>query len=90
MPKSNRIFVITSAAVLLSFLLTFSFLNAKPASAGAAQSEWSAEKGLQSLAALEPIDTHVHVMFKGDPVFYAMLARLHMHVLDILLVDDHH
>jgi len=90
MPKSNRIFVITSAAVLLSFLLTFSFLNAKPASAGAAQSEWSAEKGLQSLAALEPIDTHVHVMFKGDPAFYGMLARLQMHVLDILLVDDHH
>jgi len=43
---------------------------------------------LQALAALEPIDTHTHVA-RGDPGFYAMLDRLHMHVLDILLVDDH-
>ena len=42
---------------------------------------------LQALAALEPIDTHTHVA-KGDPRFYAMLDRLHMHILDILLVDD--
>jgi amidohydrolase family protein len=40
------------------------------------------------LAALEPIDTHTHVA-KVDPSFYAMLERLHMHILDILLVDDH-
>lgn len=40
------------------------------------------------LAALEPIDTHTHVA-KSGPAFYAMLDRLHMHILDILLVDDH-
>jgi hypothetical protein len=26
---------------------------------------------------------------KGDPSFYAMLDGLHMHILDVLLVDDH-
>ena len=40
-----------------------------------------------ALAALEPIDTHTHVA-KGDPAFYAMLDRVHMHILDIILVDD--
>ncbi len=43
---------------------------------------------LRALAAFEPIDTHTHVA-KSDPSFYAMLRRLHMHILDILLVDDH-
>ncbi len=47
-----------------------------------------AKPSLQGLAAFEPIDTHTHVA-KGDPSFYAMLKRLHMHILDILLVDDH-
>jgi predicted TIM-barrel fold metal-dependent hydrolase len=43
---------------------------------------------LRALALLEPIDVHTHVA-RGDPSFYAMLDRLHMHILDILLVDDH-
>ena len=43
---------------------------------------------LRALASLEPIDAHTHVA-KGDPSFYALLDRLHIHILDILLVDDH-
>lgn len=43
---------------------------------------------LGALAALEPVDTHTHVA-KADPAFYAMLGRLHMHILDILVVNDH-
>ena len=43
---------------------------------------------LRALAALEPIDVHTHVV-KIDPAFYAMLDDLHMHILDILVVDDH-
>src|ERR1700730_7261573 len=43
---------------------------------------------LRALASLDPIDAHTHVAM-GDPSFYAMLERLHMHILDILLVDDH-
>lgn len=43
---------------------------------------------LRALAALEPVDTHTHVV-KTDPGFSAMLDDLHMHILDILVVDDH-
>ena len=43
---------------------------------------------LSGLASLEPIDTHTHVA-KSNPAFYAMLDRLHMHIVDIILVDDH-
>lgn len=43
---------------------------------------------LRGLTALEPVDTHTHVV-KDDPGFYAMLDGLHMHILDILVVDDH-
>ncbi len=43
---------------------------------------------LQAFAALEPIDTHTHV-FQSAPAFYAMLQKLHMHILDICVDDDH-
>ena len=42
---------------------------------------------LRDLASLEPIDAHTHISQAG-PVFVGMLERLHMHVLDILYVDD--
>lgn len=80
------------AVVMVSVAFAFTALNAqqKPTSGAApkAAQQWSDEKGLQSLAALDPIDTHTHVD-KADPAFYSMLNRLHMHILDILLVDDH-
>ncbi len=43
---------------------------------------------LAEFSALEPIDTHTHIG-ETSPAFVAMLQRLHMHVLDILFVDDH-
>ena len=43
---------------------------------------------LRAFAALEPIDTHAHV-FQVAPVFNAMLQKLHMHIVDICVVDDH-
>lgn len=43
---------------------------------------------LNSFASLEPIDTHAHV-YQRNPAFYAMLQRLHMHILDICVDDDH-
>ena len=65
---------------------------------GATQSQQTSNTGaaagseskfdLRALAKLEPVDTHTHVA-KGGADFYAMLDRLHMHILDILLVDDH-
>ncbi|MGB6386276.1 MAG: amidohydrolase family protein [Terriglobales bacterium] len=45
------------------------------------------ENALKSLAALDPIDVHTHV-FKTDPVFQAFLERLHLKLVDILVVDD--
>jgi predicted TIM-barrel fold metal-dependent hydrolase len=45
------------------------------------------EAALSALAVLEPIDSHTHV-FQASPAFLEMLRRLHMHILDILVVDD--
>ena len=55
--------------------------------------ESSAVKGVfsdQELAqftALEPIDTHTHI-YETDPVYVAMLQKLHLHILDIMVVAD--
>ncbi|HUI44166.1 MAG TPA: amidohydrolase family protein [Terriglobia bacterium] len=43
---------------------------------------------LRAFAALEPIDTHTHV-FESAPAFYAMLRTLHLHIVDICVIDDH-
>jgi hypothetical protein len=42
---------------------------------------------LHSFAAIQPIDAHVHV-FKSDTAFQTMLQRLHLTLLNILVVDD--
>lgn len=42
---------------------------------------------LKAFAAIRPIDVHVHV-FKADPAFQAMLERLHLKLVDILVMDD--
>lgn len=43
---------------------------------------------LKGFAAIEPIDTHVHA-YPSDPSFFAMLERLHLHVLDIVTPYRH-
>jgi hypothetical protein len=42
---------------------------------------------LKAFAALNPIDVHAHV-FKRDPAFVEMLRQLHLHIVDIVVVDD--
>jgi len=42
---------------------------------------------MSELAVLEPIDAHTHIAASGL-AFLGMLERAHMHVLDILYVDD--
>lgn len=42
---------------------------------------------LEEFTSLEPIDAHTHIS-ETDPAFVGMLNHLHMHVLDILYVDD--
>ena len=37
---------------------------------------------------MEPVDTHVHA-FKSDPDFTDLIARLHLHLLDICVADRH-
>jgi hypothetical protein len=48
----------------------------------------SDERGaLRAIAALHPIDVHVHV-FKTDPAFQKMLERLNLKLLNILVMDN--
>lgn len=42
---------------------------------------------LTEFTSLDPIDAHVHIS-NTDPAFVALLAQLHMRVLDILVVND--
>ncbi len=44
---------------------------------------------LQQFAALDAIDTHVHI-YHASPLFHAMINRLNLHLVDILVVDNHH
>src|SRR5258708_18434853 len=78
-PRSAPVFV---AAVGVLFYASQMLLSA-PVPAGRSQDE----QALQSLAALHPIDVHVHV-FKKDPGFQAMLQRLNLKLLNILVMDD--
>src|ERR1700751_3139012 len=81
-----------STIVLITIALAFAIVRAQPrqqSDSGRKHAEsLPAKSELQTLAALEPIDTHTHVA-KADADFYALLDRLHMHILDIVLVDDH-
>ena len=51
------------------------------------QGDVEAEKYLQEFASIGPIDTHAHV-FKNDSIFVNMLKTLHLHLLDILVLND--
>jgi predicted TIM-barrel fold metal-dependent hydrolase len=42
---------------------------------------------LAQFTALNPIDTHTHV-YRSDAAFHALIARLNLHILDIVVVDD--
>jgi len=81
----SRHILLLPAAWAVVFVMAVPFSTAR-GQTGA--DEPAAKSELNALAALEPVDTHTHVA-KGDPTFYALLDRLHMHILDILLVDDH-
>ena len=80
-------------ALLLSAVLALAAARQSEPSAATLQRVLSPDlqmsnSELQALASLEPIDTHTHVE-KGNPSFYALLERLHMHIVDILLVDTY-
>ena len=82
---SNSRFVLISVAV--SAALTVAILSQRSFAASAPTERPSSEQALKSFAALEPIDVHVHV-FKTDPAFQSLIERLHLKLLNILVVDD--
>jgi predicted TIM-barrel fold metal-dependent hydrolase len=75
-------FVLT-AVVVVALLCVSQIVFSTPPPPGASPDE----QALQSLAALHPIDVHVHV-FKSGPAFQAMLQRLNLMLLNILVMDD--
>ena len=75
--------------LVLSLVVIAALEFAAPPSAAAYRPEQqsSDEEVLKAFAALQPIDVHVHV-FKTDPAFQAMLERLHLKLVNILVMDD--
>jgi predicted TIM-barrel fold metal-dependent hydrolase len=71
------------AVVVVALLCVSQIVFSAPPQPGASPDE----QALHSLAALHPIDVHVHV-FKSDPAFQAMLQRLNLKLLNILVMDD--
>ena len=93
-PGSSRSIVVTvTARFALCAFLGFGLLaqqpeasSAKKKGGGPPAATFSPE-ALAAFTSLEPIDSHVHV-FVIAPAFQGMLDKLHMHLLDILVVDD--
>ena len=79
---------LTGISVLLLLATFAAWVISRPVLADTATGkETGSEQALNSLAALQPIDVHVHV-FKTDPAFQAFLERLHLTLVNILVVDD--
>jgi len=62
-------------------------INQRVLAAPAPSEQTRSEEALRSFSALHPIDVHVHV-FKTDPAFQSLLERLHLKVVNILVMDD--
>lgn len=65
--------------------LALSLVPARPATSDKPGNE--VPKELQAFAALNPIDAHVH-LFNTDPAYVSLLQALHLHVINIIVVDD--
>ena len=72
---------------IVLFLTFTAWLLSRPLPARPAATETSDEQVLISLAALKPIDVHVHI-FKSDPAFQAFFERARMTLVNILVMDD--
>jgi predicted TIM-barrel fold metal-dependent hydrolase len=55
--------------------------------ASSATKGFFSDQELAQFTALEPIDTHTHI-YENDPAYFAMLQKLHLHILDIMVVAD--
>jgi predicted TIM-barrel fold metal-dependent hydrolase len=77
------LFGLLIAVTVVAFWIVSTSLVAFPA----APQQSSSGQALKSLAALHPIDVHVHV-FKTDPAFQSFLERSNLTLLNILVMDD--
>jgi predicted TIM-barrel fold metal-dependent hydrolase len=77
------------ARVQLGILLFLAFipLGAQVSRSRVVKGPFSDEE-LKQFAALEAIDTHTHI-FQPSPLFTRLLDRLNLHLVDILVADDH-
>ena len=80
MKYRNHVFIV-------AFLTFAAWIISRPLLAGQAANETSSEQALNSLAALQPIDVHVHI-FKSDPSFQNFFEATHLKLMNILVMDD--
>ena len=78
-----------SVLISVTFLLALAgpFFVQRTLAAPASSEQMIREQALKSFADLHPIDVHVHV-FENDPAFQAVLNRLHLNLVNILVMDD--
>jgi predicted TIM-barrel fold metal-dependent hydrolase len=81
------VFALAAAMAMALFAQQPDAPPAKKKGGGPPPATFSPE-ALTAFTSLEPIDSHVHV-FVVAPAFQGMLDKLHMHLLDILVVDNH-
>src|SRR3954468_1207413 len=71
---------VSGLTLLISGFITTTFLRSS------AYTPPSSAPELDVFTAIRPIDTHAHA-FKPDSTFYAMMDRLHLHILDICVAN---
>ncbi|HEV2273422.1 MAG TPA: amidohydrolase family protein [Acidobacteriaceae bacterium] len=76
-----RRFMLFFCCILLVFRVTAGAQAAAPKPLAS-----FAQEELKDFTALDPIDVHTHV-YQTDPVFLAMLRKLHVHLLDVVVAD---
>jgi predicted TIM-barrel fold metal-dependent hydrolase len=81
----SRRFLISIGAAVLG--IAAGLVTARHAYRSHSQSPTLGGRQLADFTSLEPIDAHTHI-FQTSPAFTRMIERLHLHVLDILYVDD--
>jgi predicted TIM-barrel fold metal-dependent hydrolase len=84
MAFDNRAALISLA---VSAALTVAIISQRVLAASDPSEHTNTEQALKSFADLQPIDVHVHV-FKTDPAFQALLERLHLTLVNVLVMDD--
>jgi predicted TIM-barrel fold metal-dependent hydrolase len=80
MKYRNHVFIVV-------FLTFAGWVISRPLLARPAAKETSSEQALNFLAALQPIDVHVHI-FKSDPSFQKFFEATRLTLVNILVMDD--